>query len=728
MIPNKMKNLRDTFALKRPDWLNEFEKAQGRKLRVLHIGNIANNAFINAKIMRKIGIHADVVCPDYYHIMATPEWEEATLEGDYGDPLFPDWWRITKNYDRPEWFYQAPKRLCCEALRSQFEDDIDEYGARTNMLLATHYIAYRDSKLRTGPDKAGFFSRTLRTFAFFIYLVRHSIRHPKNSFNALQEIVPWITVVTGFFNIIWIIISIICLLPFIVLDIIYKVSVRGFVKNTNIANQKLSSLKNKFNMLMWKLRSTAYRQIIRPMLPTLSPLFQNVFGKKFSENFGATASELVFNYRDPSKVLVQKPVSGEPITEAPEIQPSALQNTFIKIFTKVFGHQITKPDSDDKKVSEHPIDEIKTNKHIIKTLKYLPEDEKRRIYLEIKNYLNKTHRYYQWTSQHMEWHKNTSQDDLKADIAFAAAYSSDWDKVIRHYDVVQGYSIDGIIPMTLGIPHFFNYEHGTLRSIPFEDTQVGRLTATAYRMGTGSMVTNIDNLASCEKLKIAAHQIVPLPHAMDDSKIHRFALAHPNIHPSHHDKPEFFSSARQHWLDKDVNYAKGNDIFLKALSATLEGKNTARVTLVEWGRDLEASKDLISDLKLSSIINWVPTMTGEELWARYLGCHAVVDQFIIPAFGRVTFDSLTLGKRVISNLDLKLAKEFFGEVPPMLVSSNIKETQAAIRAVLNDPQDTQGIGERSALWAQKYHSSQKILDLQLEAYRTHVLQEIAQHD
>src|SRR5215510_1061414 len=74
--------------------LAEFERRKGRKLRVLHIGNIANNAYNNAKIQRQRGIDADVLSFDYYHIMACPEWEDAEFLGKIEDDNFPDWWAV----------------------------------------------------------------------------------------------------------------------------------------------------------------------------------------------------------------------------------------------------------------------------------------------------------------------------------------------------------------------------------------------------------------------------------------------------------------------------------------------------------------------------------------------------------------------------------------------------------------------------------------------------------
>jgi hypothetical protein len=62
----------------------------GRKPRVLHMCNVANYAYANARLMRQHGVEADVVDPDFYHIMATPEWYDAIVVGDYGNEFFPD--------------------------------------------------------------------------------------------------------------------------------------------------------------------------------------------------------------------------------------------------------------------------------------------------------------------------------------------------------------------------------------------------------------------------------------------------------------------------------------------------------------------------------------------------------------------------------------------------------------------------------------------------------------
>ena len=59
-----------------------------RHLRVLHSGNVANNGYLNAKLLRRAGVEADALC-DEWHILSQPEWEDAPLEAvsDHQAPL-----------------------------------------------------------------------------------------------------------------------------------------------------------------------------------------------------------------------------------------------------------------------------------------------------------------------------------------------------------------------------------------------------------------------------------------------------------------------------------------------------------------------------------------------------------------------------------------------------------------------------------------------------------------
>jgi glycosyltransferase involved in cell wall biosynthesis len=106
------------------DWYQNWRAKRGRPLRVLHLGNIANNAFINARIQRQYGIDAYVIAYENYHIMASPEWEEATFHGDLGDLFFPDWNKVNlAGYERPRWFASGPLGLCCKMIEAEVRQE-----------------------------------------------------------------------------------------------------------------------------------------------------------------------------------------------------------------------------------------------------------------------------------------------------------------------------------------------------------------------------------------------------------------------------------------------------------------------------------------------------------------------------------------------------------------------------------------------------------------------------
>ena len=93
-----------------------------RPLRVLFIGNIANNSYYFAKFLRSEGVEADVLCYDDYWVMSSPEWEEADFEGVPADLFFPDWTSLDlKGYERPRWFAQGPFALSVDYLRAKQE-------------------------------------------------------------------------------------------------------------------------------------------------------------------------------------------------------------------------------------------------------------------------------------------------------------------------------------------------------------------------------------------------------------------------------------------------------------------------------------------------------------------------------------------------------------------------------------------------------------------------------
>ena len=92
----------------------------GRPVRVLQLGNVANYAYVNALLLRQAGIEADVLDPDFYHIMATPEWHGADFEAGFADQFLPRWSGVRPaGFERPPWFVQGPLVPALAALEAR---------------------------------------------------------------------------------------------------------------------------------------------------------------------------------------------------------------------------------------------------------------------------------------------------------------------------------------------------------------------------------------------------------------------------------------------------------------------------------------------------------------------------------------------------------------------------------------------------------------------------------
>jgi len=107
-----------------PNWIADFIAQNNRSPRILHISNIANNAYQNAKILNNAGCDCDVLCNDAYHVMGCPEWEDADYEGEVGDHYYPKWHRVNLNgFVRPRWFAQGDFSTSVEYLVARRKDD-----------------------------------------------------------------------------------------------------------------------------------------------------------------------------------------------------------------------------------------------------------------------------------------------------------------------------------------------------------------------------------------------------------------------------------------------------------------------------------------------------------------------------------------------------------------------------------------------------------------------------
>ncbi len=494
------------------DWYHNWRTKRGRPLRVLHLGNIANNAFNNARIQRQYGIDAYVIAYENYHIMACPEWEEATFEGDLGDPFFPDWRKVDlAGYERPRWFASGPLHLCCKMIEAEVlgKSEADEL------------------RLELKTVREAVCSQTYRSF-----LIRQGRRLRRRLIRLSGELHE-----TGD-----VILSAVLLKP----------------KKSDPDHLRLIEI--------WKRAHTSHRSV-----PT-------------ARDFSGYRARL----------------------------------------------------------------------HHLKGL-------------------------------------------------------------FRYFDVIQAYSTDGAWPLLAEQP-YIAYEHGTLRAIPFVNDITGRLAATVFLGADHVFVTNLDCMEAAGRLGIPADRFSALPHAFDEKRLVEFRHSHRELQPPD-DQVIFFHPARQDWLLADPSMIKGNDRLIRAFARISRTHSSARLVMIAWGRDLEATRDLIKSLGIEGKIQWLDPMRKQDLWRTYLSSHAVLDQFVLPSFGGVTFEALALGCRVITNVDFGAAERFFSKVPPVYSASSETEIYEMLERIILDRNDLAEVGDAGAEWIKQYHSAERIVELQLEIYR-----------
>jgi glycosyltransferase involved in cell wall biosynthesis len=124
--------------------------------RILHLGNILNNGYLNAKFLRRRGWAADSVTVDYRHVQAQPEWEEVPIINPTLSQFDPDWSTIDLGgYRRVDWFHdvaQANIKELATRIASSHSAGVDAVAApapRTGALTELRRLA-RNTLHRAG--------------------------------------------------------------------------------------------------------------------------------------------------------------------------------------------------------------------------------------------------------------------------------------------------------------------------------------------------------------------------------------------------------------------------------------------------------------------------------------------------------------------------------------------------------------------------------------------------
>ncbi|MGY4317271.1 glycosyltransferase family 4 protein [Bradyrhizobium sp. JR3.5] len=745
-------------------FLREFQRAHNRPLRVLHIGNIANNAYNNALIQRRFGIEADVICYNYYHVMGCPEWEAASFDGNV-DNMFPDWWATElSGWRRPDWFVQGPVLDCLSYLRAKDAGDSAAAAFFWTLLQARYWemldgIAAAESRVRPPmPEHLADTISIAREFQDFqastaipqpldqptIVLPGATIG-PESALSPISSASsklaspdpqPWQSrslaneypnpeapgrLVSTYRS----------LLAKYVFAHLRREAETGVVDGSSLAvaiwrSQRRSRGLPRFGFEFSADVFTMSNPDTAPPAASEGNQYRTFRGSRSSSPKGP--SRLVSIYRSLLTKYVFVHLQREAETGvvggsslAVAIWRSQRRSRGLPRFGFEFpadAFTIPNPVTATPTTSNGAAADVGSS--VIPVVTH-PDIVDRPEFRYFEKYgkgedRNATQRA-ALLGDLLRQFTDYPAEALVLVEAFASTIANEFADVLEHYDIIQGYSIDGFIPFINGLKNYTCYEHGTLRELPFERTYNGILCSASYKNAAFSFVTNSDVLPSVARLKAKRERTVYLPHAFDDEKISSFR-AGLKLPKRDFKVTTFFSPSRHHWHAAPVSMQKGNDLFLRAAAQVAQTDRDFRIILVEWGVDVHRSKELIQELRIEDMVSWIPSLNKAELRQLYCSSDVVVDQFRIPAIGGVTFEAMALGRRVITNLDETQSAEFFGAAPPCLAADSVETCAARILEVLADPLDGNGRGDAARLWFEKCHSAQRVVALQLAAYRT----------
>jgi hypothetical protein len=299
-------------------------------------------------------------------------------------------------------------------------------------------------------------------------------------------------------------------------------------------------------------------------------------------------------------------------------------------------------------------------------------------------------------------------------------------RLCRLYDFVVGYSTYGVFPLIADETPYLAFEHGTLRSIPFEPTPQGRTCALTYKLADEVLITNADVRRSAELLGLERYRFVPHPVNEDYNNLDQSAALRLDLCRRLSANFLVFHPARQHWdMQRHPSWEKGNDHFIRGFARHVRECNPAAgAVLVEWGNTLTQSKELIRSLGIENRVLWISTQPNQALGRYIRACDALADQFHLGAFGSLMPRGLFLGTPCMLYLDEEVHRWCFPEMPPVLNARCPDSVAHGLKRLREEPGLAIHLQARGRAWYDRYHSNDVIAHTWIaalqRAYANHV--------
>jgi len=270
-------------------------------------------------------------------------------------------------------------------------------------------------------------------------------------------------------------------------------------------------------------------------------------------------------------------------------------------------------------------------------------------------------------------------------------------------EAIIAYVITPIYAMLYAMAPYIAVEIGTMRDIPFEGTDRGRLLALSYRRADHVIITNPDVIDAARRLGLERYSFVPHP-LDEDMYTPGDGSFRKELEREYNAEFLLFAPARQNWE------IKGNDRYLRAFAEVRRRGIKAALIIPGWGQEVERSQAYARELGIADDVHWIEPQSERKLVKYFSAADFVLDQFILGVFGLTTPKAMSCGAIALTSYDPDANEWCFDEHPPLVACSTAEEIADAIDQLANDPEKRERISRESREWVVRHHGKKVIRD------------------
>lgn len=281
--------------------------------------------------------------------------------------------------------------------------------------------------------------------------------------------------------------------------------------------------------------------------------------------------------------------------------------------------------------------------------------------------------------------------------------------LFHHYDIVQGFATDPIIPLITNYSPYVAFEHGTLRSHTIGDSAICRLTSLAYRHANSVFITNGDCISYAHHLNLSNY--LPMLHPTNDNRISSIVGDPTSLRTQLGCRYVFVCTLRHDWS------IKGTDLYIRALPLIQRqlGDNF-KVIMTNWGQQVQESRELAERLSVSHLIHWSEPIPRLKLIKLLKSADILFDQMALPHFGATAPEGIACGIPVIMSYDPTSTEWIVDQPAPILPAFTPEDIAFSVQSAL-DPLWLASYKHQAAEWYFRNHSSAIVLKRHLDVFR-----------